>query len=141
VPKGSLLILDASVVVKWFVREPDSAKSDAFLNAISRGEYHVAVPSLLRAELTHVLWKKRLAGYSRDVVSAVLRELDKLAFEEVPMEQLFPPAFDAAFNYGITLYDAFYVALAELTQGTLVTFDHDLLRKTKNRTSAKIVIP
>ena len=77
----------------------------------------------------------------KNVVSAALRELDKLAFDEVPVEQLFPRAFETAFNYGVTLYDAFYVALAELTAGTLVTFDQDIVRKTKNRTSAKIVIP
>ena len=140
-PKPPVLILDASVVAKWFVQEEDSAKADRLLDAIGQGQWRAAIPSLLRAELAHVLWKKKGQGYDRDMTVYVFEELDKLSLDEVSVEQLFPLALDASYAYDITIYDAFYVALAEAIGGTLVTFDKDLIKKAKRHSTATFLHP
>ena len=126
-PKSPVLVLDASVIAKWFVQESDSAKADKLMDAIGQGHWRAAIPSLLRAELAHVLWKKRRQGYDRDRAVYVFEELDKFGFDEVSIDELFPRALDVSYSYGITIYDAIYIALAEAIGGTLATFDKDLI--------------
>ena len=140
-PKSPVLVLDASVVAKRFIQEGDSAKADKLLDAIEQGHWRAATPSLLRAELAHVLWKKKRRGYDRDMAVYVFEEFDKFGFDEVSMDELFPHALEASYSYRITIYDAFYVALAEAIGGTLATFDKELIRKTKGRSPITILHP
>jgi predicted nucleic acid-binding protein len=50
-------VVDASVAVKWFVRQPGSAKADAAL-----AFYEFQAPALLLIEIASALWKYRRAG-------------------------------------------------------------------------------
>lgn len=51
-------VVDASVVIKWFVPENYSEYADRLLN----NSYNLLVPDLLIAEVCNILWKKVRLG-------------------------------------------------------------------------------
>jgi predicted nucleic acid-binding protein len=51
------IVIDASVAVKWVVREPDSDAADALLDDIE-----LIAPVLWLAEAANVLWRRACIG-------------------------------------------------------------------------------
>jgi predicted nucleic acid-binding protein len=46
------LVVDASLAIKWFIDEPDSAEALAVLR------HPISAPDLLAPECANILWKK-----------------------------------------------------------------------------------
>jgi predicted nucleic acid-binding protein len=117
------VVLDASVVLKWFraegERHLDPARS---LRArFEAGRLAVLAPPLLRLEIVNVAGRRWQWGESALVELAVA--LDELGFE---FEEPKLPRVAAWTARGLTAYDAAYVALAETRATPLIT-DDDLV--------------
>jgi predicted nucleic acid-binding protein len=136
--KTGVLILDASAAAKWFINEPDSDRTAELLEQISQGKWQLASPELLRYELTHVFWKRRVVGYSRSQLEHALHELEVLGIQYAPLSTLFPRALEVAYRLEIAIYDAFYVALAQALKGTFATFDVELMKRLRRHSSLSI---
>jgi len=79
-------------------------------------------PSLVGFEAANVIRRHDLAGQvSTDQAAQAHADLLDLAIESWPYEVLAPRAWQLRQN--LSVYDASYVALAELTGATLVTLD------------------
>lgn len=119
------VVVDASVVVKWFVPEVRSLEAERLLD----GTVDLLAPDLLVPEVGNILWKK---FRRREITGHEAREI-LAAFARVPVglvasTGLLAAAFEIAESSGRTVYDALYVALA-LAHGThLVTADDRLAR-------------
>jgi predicted nucleic acid-binding protein len=120
------LVVDASVVVKWYVPEGGSTEASALLN---RPEQRLA-PDLLVAEFGNVLWKKVRTG---ELTTSEAREIAN-AFVSAPPVVLRPSApllaaaLEIASIYGRTVYDALYLAVA-LSEGCpMLTADARLVQ-------------
>ena len=114
------VVLDASVVLKWFraegERHLDPARS---LRArFEAGRLAVLAPPLLRLEIVNVAGRRWQWGESALVELAVA--LDELGFE---FEEPELPRVAAWTARGLTAYDAAYVALAETRATPLITDD------------------
>lgn len=123
-------VLDASVVTKWFVRrvEPDRDRAVALRAGHVAGRFRIVLPELCLIEVASAL--RRSPRAREDEVAQALDALDVLAFEVVGADvSLLKKANAIAWGYGVTVYDALYVALAELRSHPLVTADDALLRK------------
>lgn len=116
-------VVDASVVIKWFVEEPGSAEARALLG---RGDVLLA-PSLLLVEVANVAWKLHRRGaiteeHARLLVDAIPRVLSHVvSTEDVGA------ALQIALQLGHPVYDAVYIALAEVEGALLVSDDRRLL--------------
>lgn len=113
-----MIVVDASVVVTALADDgPDGDRVRARL----RGE-RLAAPEVLDLEVTSVL--RRLAGTGslaeRRAVLA-LDDLRSLRIARAPHVRLLARCWELRHN--LTVYDAAYVALAELTSSTLLTGD------------------
>jgi predicted nucleic acid-binding protein len=116
-------VVDASVVVKWFVPE---VHAEAARNLL-REDLALSSPDLVRAEIGNVLWKKwRRGELSSEVVEGVLRDLEGFTLEIETSEPLLRMAWDVARRFNRSFYDGLYVALAERTDCRLVTADRKL---------------
>lgn len=120
------LIVDASVAIKWVVQEEGRAAALALLER----EGPLLALSLMAAEVANILWRKaRLGQVNPDVIrlalTSVLSQFD--AFE--PCETLAARALVLAEALGHPAYDCFYLALAEVQAGTLVTADQRLITR------------
>jgi predicted nucleic acid-binding protein len=123
-PATDDVVVDASVVVKWFVPEDHSAEARRFLMARFRRH----VPVLLLTEVGQTTWKK---VYQRGEISAddgqeILRDLMVMPLELHPVMPLLEPAFDIALSAGRTVYDSIYLTLATALGCKLVTADQKL---------------
>lgn len=117
-----MTVIDASVVIKWFVEEPDSGAAGEIL---LRGG-HLFAPAHVIGEVARGLLRRRRAGdlSPADAKSVLMRLPSMIAL--ATMDDLAPLAFDIADRASVTVYDALYVALADRRDDVLVTADRRL---------------
>ena len=114
-------VVDASVVVKWLVRE---AFSDEAARLLDAGSTFVA-PALVFAEAANALWAMRRRGdiAADDLADAVAALRAAPISHPVAMLQLTAAAARLAVDLDHPVYDCFYLALAIQTQYPVVTAD------------------
>jgi predicted nucleic acid-binding protein len=119
------LVLDASVVVKWFAEplEADAPAARQLLDEFERGDLVVLTTSLLLLEIVNIAG--RSWGWPRDALLDLAAALDDLGFHAMEPELAGVARWVAE---GLTAYDAAYVSLAESTRVPLVTADEVVLR-------------
>jgi predicted nucleic acid-binding protein len=117
------VVLDASVVLKWFRAEGESHLGPArsLRATFEAGQLAVAAPPLLRLEIVNVAGRRWKWG--EDALVKLAIALDGLGFEFEDPELARVASWTAQ---GLTAYDAAYVALAETRATPLIT-DDDLI--------------
>lgn len=116
----TLLVVDASVVVKWFFPEPSADAARALLEAHAR----FAAPDLLFAEVGNTIWKRVRAGLlDHQAARRMVSDVATIAVEPVPSRALLRDAVGIALATTITVYDATYVALAVRLRTLMLTAD------------------
>lgn len=114
------LVVDASVVVKWFLPE---ALTEAALRVAGR-DYEFVAPDLLGAEVISALWKRQRRGELDGAeAAAIVEDFRRIAIVTLPLTPLLPSAFAIAAAAGHSPYDCLYLALAEREDCRLVTAD------------------
>lgn len=127
---NGMVVLDTSVVVKWFRQEEKGARyALAYRNAYLEGQISIVLPDLALYELANVLCHKRDL-----TVEQIVQALDSLLEMELlwadPSAELLARAVRVARQCQVTLYDAVFVALAQWMGAPLVTADEYLVRQT-----------
>lgn len=123
------VVVDASVVLKWFVQEPWSDQARALLRAYEQGHLRISAPFLLDFEVANVLRYKREFG-AQDVQRA-LTSLRALQVDQYGLDEgVATGTIQLAYEYGLTVYDAAYLAGARTLDCALWTADDHLMEKT-----------
>jgi predicted nucleic acid-binding protein len=115
------IVVDASLVLKWFVVEDDSA---AALRV--RIEHDIVAPDLLLVECRNALLSKlRRREIERAVAEDAESMLDALGLgiAILPSPPMLPHAFKIALDLGEPIYDCVYLAVALATDRKLITAD------------------
>ena len=113
-----MIVTDASFLVMALADDGDDG---AEARTRLRGE-ELAAPHLADLEVTSVLRRSVAAGnVTVRRAQQALQDLSDLDVERVTHTSLLPRVWDLRGNY--TAYDACYVALAELLQAPLLTYD------------------
>ena len=121
------VVVDASVIVKWFLEEEFSDEALRLRNDHIRGIIAIAVPSLLEYEVLNAL--KYSGVYSLEELKEIGIALNKYGFEVYELEgKLKELTIKIAVKNNITIYDASYIALATHLNTTLYTSDKELTR-------------
>jgi predicted nucleic acid-binding protein len=122
----STLVVDASVVLKWFVPEIHSEAAHRLLSA----RHQFLAPDLLFPEIGNAIWKKvRRGELTPEDGRTLVADLASVAVETVSTRGLMSEAHALAVTTGVTVYDAMYLALAVRLETALITAD-DKLRRT-----------
>jgi predicted nucleic acid-binding protein len=126
----SVMVVDASVVAKWFLpakQEPLADEALALLRRYALGEIALIVPDLFWAEVGNILWKAlRSARCSKATAESALSSLRERKLPTVSSLDLLEMAFHIASTFDRTVYDSIYVALAVRSKTHLVTADERL---------------
>jgi predicted nucleic acid-binding protein len=116
-------VLDASVVVKWYLDEPGSEAARALQDL----DLDFSAPHLLLVEVANVLWKYvRQDLLDRAAGSQILSTLEEAPFHWYEDSLLFKDAFLLAAGTGRTVYDCLYISLAVREGRSLITADRRL---------------
>ncbi|MGK2850037.1 MAG: type II toxin-antitoxin system VapC family toxin [Candidatus Limnocylindrales bacterium] len=117
------IVVDASAVVAALV---DGGSAGAWA-ASELGGGPLAAPHLMPVEAANILRRAVLTGdVSADTAALAHDDLVQLRVELFPYEPFAPRVWELRAN--LTAYDAWYVALAEVLGGPLVTLDLRLAR-------------
>jgi predicted nucleic acid-binding protein len=126
-------VLDTSVVIKWFHRknEEDVDKALLLRQAYLEGALNVIVPDLMIYEFGNFLRHK--SGLKAGDQLTSIRALWSLGMEIHPIDSILSERMvQLALRYGITAYDAVFVALSQSLSAPLVTADQMLHEKLRN---------
>lgn len=116
-------MVDASVVVKWFLPEEHTEAARRLLE----DGFDLSSPDLVRAEVGNVMWKRwRRDDISAEEAGEALRDFEGLPLRVHASGPLTGVAWTVARRFDRSFYDSLYVALAEQSGRPLVTADRKL---------------
>ncbi len=127
-----MIVLDASVVLKWIFSDEDGGERAAgFKEDHVGGHEIIAVPDLLFYEIGNALaTRTRLSETAIAEAFSLLWEFSLERFD-LGLDE-FQDGLALSRKYRITLYDAAYVELSRRLKCTFVTADRKLYEKIKS---------
>lgn len=129
---SAAIVVDASIVVKWFVLEEDSEKAIEIRDKYVTGEIKLIAPEIMIFEVLNALYYKGL--FSINELKEISEALDAFSFELYPLEGEYSrKTIEIAYENSITIYDASYIALAVLKSAHIYTADIKLKEKLKDK--------
>ena len=121
-------ILDASVIIKWFVIEEDSDKAIFLRNEFIRGKSQIVVPDLVLYEITNALRYNK--NISIDKINMVLEAIFEIEMNIVtPTLSELKTAIFISKEFEVSIYDSTYLALASLLDFQFITADEKFYKK------------
>jgi len=133
-----MVVLDTSVIVKWFIEEEGSERALVWLKKHLKREEIILVPSLFFYEIANVFrYNKRLpTGEILNLLEELFRL--NLKIEEVNPE-LIMRGVKLAREKDVNIYDAIFVVLAKIYQLSFYTADKKLYKKVKDLGFVKLL--
>lgn len=122
---NGVVVIDASLAVKWLVEEPDSDRAILLANSWTQAGVELTAPFLMPIEVANALYKK--TQYQELSIADAGLLLDRLM--ETGIELRYPESLDtralelAALLGQRAVYDSYYLALAEILDCDLWTAD------------------
>ena len=119
------MIVDANIVVKWFVTEDDSRVA---LGVRIQG--NLAAPDIMLVEYRNALLNKvRRRAISIAEAQRAEREIDDVGITIIPSQPLLGHGFQLALDLGEPIYDCIYLAAAIATDRIFITADEKFAAK------------
>lgn len=126
------VVIDASVAVAIIRDEPGGPDAASVLEAWKQQGRPVLVPPHFWYEVVNSLVRRH--AWRSDAVLEALHVLDRMNFKTIQADRAgLILALDRAERFGLSAYDAAYLALAETVAAELLTFDAALRRAAGDR--------
>jgi len=134
------LVIDASVLIKFFLPEVLSGQAEKILTQVEQGEIKLRAPDLIYPETGNILWKKhRRKELSRSEVEDISGSIESLPISIETSKPLMSLAIELGMAYGITVYDSMYMVVAKISESTLITADRKLVEQISKTDDRKYV--
>lgn len=116
-------VVDASVVIKWYIPEADYEKAVCILDSGAE----LWMPDLGLSEIGNILWKKnRLGELSKEDILIIANEVNSCPLRIHSTAGLLEATLEIATAFDRTYYDSLYLALAVHLDCELITADKKL---------------
>lgn len=123
------VVVDASVVAKWYLVEPYREEALKLRDDYVSGYVSLVAPALLPFEVLNAIRYSKRKIEERQLVEISLSLLLYGIKLHHPTAEYFEEVARASLRNGITVYDAAYVALAKNKEIVLYTADEKLVEK------------
>ncbi|MBM4083531.1 MAG: type II toxin-antitoxin system VapC family toxin [Planctomycetes bacterium] len=128
--------VDASLAVKVVTPEPDSDRADALFDEWASAGKQLIAPSLFEVEADSILRQKAVLRkeLTAEQAQTAFAELRALPIKPMSLPGQRERAWELAAEFGLaTVYDATYLALAELRGCEFWTADEALFNRVKHK--------
>ncbi|MDO8460564.1 MAG: type II toxin-antitoxin system VapC family toxin [Nanoarchaeota archaeon] len=117
-------------IIKWFTQEEGRERAIRIREQFLMGEVYIIIPDLILYEIANAL---RFNPYftSQDIQNAIESIYNSGVDIVAPLSTTLKRSVETALTKDITIYDSFYVTLAEEIGAKFVTADKKLHTKTK----------
>jgi predicted nucleic acid-binding protein len=133
----SRLVIDSSVVIKWFVPEVHSADALRYLDP----DLERDAPELLLAEVANILWKKVGRGELTAVqAEKIAQDVSQADINIHPLGPQFEHGLRIALATGRSAYDSIYLVLADSLSTRVVTADRRLYNALQGGPYAHLIL-
>ena len=126
--------VDASLAVKVVVAEPNSDQADALLQQWANENRRLIAPAFFDVEADSIIRQKTTLRkeLSVEAAEAVFEKLQALPVQQMSLPGQRRRAWEIAKDFGFpTVYDATYLALAQMRECEFWTADDKLFEKVK----------
>jgi predicted nucleic acid-binding protein len=107
------IVVDASLVVKWFISEKYSQLALEIRDHFVNGEIELFAPTLLHYEVLNALKYSNL--FSRENLADAVTSLENYGIIQLPLNgEYAQKTMTLAVEHNISIYDAAYVSLTDL---------------------------
>jgi predicted nucleic acid-binding protein len=132
-----MVVVDASVALKWFVQEEGTPSALSMLVSADA----LIAPELVIAEMCNAAWRMSQTGrMTKEQAMIVSAQAGRLFHETVSLDSLSVRASQLAFLLDHPAYDCFYLSLAEQRRTEVVTADRRFVAKTRGTAWAGRVV-
>jgi predicted nucleic acid-binding protein len=126
------VVLDASVIVKWYCEEKDSDKAVEIKELYREHLIDIIVPDLLFYEVINAI------RFNTDITSESKKKIAKnlfaIGFDTfTPSKDQFIEALELALKKNLTIYDSIYYIIAKDAGGIYVTADESFWKKIRSK--------
>lgn len=130
-----VLVVDASVAVKWYVHEPDR---DFALELLGNNDLLFIAPDIFLPEVVNALLRQHSSGdFAADLLAEALADLALTAPELIRSAALMQDAVALATRLEHPIYDCLYLALAERWAVEMITADRAFVKRCRERLSGE----
>jgi predicted nucleic acid-binding protein len=131
------MVVDASVGVKWVLREDFTEAARRLL----RPPYEIIAPDLIWPEVGNVFWKRQRRGdIDQQQAIALFFSFGQIPIQIIGTQSLTMRSLDIALETSRTVYDCLYLALAEANGCRLVTADRRFYNALQGTTFADMLL-
>jgi predicted nucleic acid-binding protein len=122
------LLLDSSVIAKWFLSESDSDRAVRLQQQYLAGDIACQYADLALYEVANALLYSR--QFDADEIATALDAIINLGMPQIGFVQpALVQAVTLAQDFGVAIYDSYLVALAQIYGMDFVTADRRLTRR------------
>ena len=133
-----MYVLDASVVMKWFVEEEYTKKALIFRDRYEAGVFELCCPDLILFEISNVMSFKQ--DIDNEEINEAINTIFDLEMEIVaPTLDLPRKSVSLSREKSISVYDSVYVALANKLDYQFITADEKLYNSIKDFPYVKLL--
>ncbi len=127
-----IIVVDASVIVKWFVDEDYTKHALKMMEDYIRGTIDIWSTQLMPFEVLNALrYNQELGQEEIDRAASALSRF-KIALYPI-LDELADLSVQYAFKHGLTIYDGSYLALSKAFDKELYTADERMLTKVSGK--------
>lgn len=121
-------VVDASVALKWVLKEPDSGSARRLRDDFKRSVHDLLAPDTFVAEVGHALTRAERKGIIQPpMAEAFFGDILSTPPDFHPFVLLMPRAMELSSKMRIGVYDSLYIALCEREKSQVITADQRIL--------------
>ncbi len=126
-----MLVLDASIIAKWYNKEEYSDKAIEIREKYIDGLLDIKEPALILYEVSNAIYKNDQLNIedAMKAVESLMRLIE--ATIEIPSNEDAKEMMKIARSLKISFYDSSYIQIAKKYNAKLITADDEMYRKAK----------
>ena len=138
--KKEKIILDTSVIIKWFFNEEEenTLAANLILNRYLDNEIGIIIPEIAIFEIANVIKNRVKTSLNKHIGANVIDKIFNLGIIFYISKEILKNAFNIAIDINESVYDCIFIATAEHFKSKMITDDRKLFSKYLNHKTGNV---